>query len=186
MCLLVVLSVAAMACAAQEQSSSTPESQEYEAPIVFRAFVNFCLSPVDAPFSHEELFKKVLIPFSEEQQGAFISVEEGTAWGPPSKEGNMVFTLHKNGMCSLHVRQVDAEEINSEYDAFVDFMTLQAGFESSDKGEKKLTATATFRHNKLVRNNDSSGSDIQLAITTDTSANSGRQALLTLVAGKEE
>lgn len=178
---LLVFSTIGFGCA--NQAKKAPESEEYKASVVFKAFVAFCFLPVEVSFSHENFFKKALIKFPKDKQGQFISVEDGSAWAPPSKVGNMVFTLHKNGMCSLHVRKVDSEDINFEYDKLIGFLKSQKGFKQSDRVQENTTPTANFRYNKLISNDGRK--NIQVAVTTDSSARSGRQALLTLVSEKE-
>ena len=114
----------------------------------------------------------------------FISPNEGDAWYPPSRTGNLVFTIHKEGICSLHVRQVDVNEIE---ESFMGLVATIAGPNSELPMQVRLNVDKRYSTKEGQVHTQIFGLsppetivELQMAISTNGASNASRQALLSI------
>ena len=138
-------------------------------------FGKTCLMGAASPSTLKKLLNK-FPKFDKEKAMQFIKPTDGEAWSTPTATGNMVFTLHFNGMCSIHVRETDTKKLK-EY-----FLTL------TNEMAKKLKSTREELKNEVKGNKHSiiytvyaksRNFEIVTGLTTDNSKQRSRAAVIT-------
>lgn len=61
------------------------------------------------------------VPLPTEKGALFLQDAEGQAWSSLMAPGNLVLTIHKTGLCSVHVRRVNTEAMTKEFTRVINY-----------------------------------------------------------------
>lgn len=167
---MVLVSAAAFAIPSFAADDATAE-------LAGHIFFSACVNSKGDPSSYWVGEYKFL-PLPAEQTALFLR-GEGQAWSSQLAPGNLVLTVHKSGLCSVHVRRVDTEAMTKEFTWVLNYAW------KGKKIEELEPSTASYPYGKSVTRrfllSELDGTKQQRAvITTSAASDAPLQALLSI------
>lgn len=119
------------------------------------------------------------VPLPAEKAALFLQGSEGQAWFSLMAPGNLVLTIHKNGLCSVHVRRVDTEAMTKEFTWVINYAWKGKKIEELEA----RTSTYPYGHSltrSFLLSEVDGAKQQQAVITTSAAATAPLQALLSI------